>query len=375
MEAPLWLHTAVGGEAMKASGPAEWDQVSCMTCGARDFEVTRPGWAEGLRDWLRFGGPWRPTKRACQRCGTVSSAGSVGALVPYRRGWWSVPVELFRILRRRRTRVPVPATYLVAVVAGALLGVAAQLVLGWPWWLVAAGVVAAVWLFFFSTAFWGGGGSSRPLATEVLRVVSPGRAVARDHRQQVERFRAAPFPSYGLPPSWSGPRQLGGREESWSKGRRRPVTTALSLGHGEPLAEEGPQLRVEVRIYREGDQVLAVRSESRRGLADELWWEAAPAANDPAEHWDQVAAAHRRPDPTWSQVRIPVDGRPVAFGWLAEGRHWVARADLEDRTLTLRGRDLPVESVELVRVIDLEPYIQGQRRLEEAWARHYHEEH
>ncbi len=58
MEAPLWLHTAVGGEAMKASGPAEWDQVSCMTCGARDFEVTRPGWAEGLRDWLRFGGPW-----------------------------------------------------------------------------------------------------------------------------------------------------------------------------------------------------------------------------------------------------------------------------------------------------------------------------
>src|SRR6266571_4693215 len=176
MEAPLWLHTAVGGEAMKASGPAEWDQVSCMTCGARDFEVTRPGWAEGLRDWLRFGGPWRPTKRACRRCGTVSSAGSVGALVPYRRGWWSVPVELFRILRRRRTRVPVPATYLVAVVAGALLGVAAQLVLGWPWWLVAAGVVAAVWLFFFSTAFWGGGGSSRPLATEVLRVVSPGRA-------------------------------------------------------------------------------------------------------------------------------------------------------------------------------------------------------
>src|SRR6266702_4673235 len=91
MEAPLWLHTAVGGEAMKASGPAEWDQVSCMTCGARDFEVTRPGWAEGLRDWLRFGGPWRPTKRACRRCGTVSSAGSVGALVPYRRGWWSVP--------------------------------------------------------------------------------------------------------------------------------------------------------------------------------------------------------------------------------------------------------------------------------------------
>ena len=41
--------------------------------------------------------------------------------------------------------------------------------------------------------------------------------------------------------------------------------------------------------------------------------------------------------------------------------------------LALHGRDLPVESVELVRVSDLEPYIQGQRRLQEAWSRHYDE--
>jgi hypothetical protein len=70
-----------------------------------------------------------------------------------------------------------------------------------------------------------------------------------------------------------------------------------------------------------------------------------------------------------------VDGRPVAFGWLAEGRHWVALAGLGDRTLVLRGRDLPVGSVKLVRVFDLEPYVEGQRRLQEAWARHYAEEH
>jgi ribosomal protein L37E len=165
---------------MKARGPAEWDQVPCRECGARDFEVTRPGLAQGLRDWLWFGGPRRPSRHVCRRCGSVRGAGSVGVLVPYRRGWWSVPVELFGILRRRRTMTPVPATYLVAAVVGAALGVAAQLALGWPWWLVAAGFLAAVWLFFLSTVFWGGGGSSRPLATEVLRVVSPGRAVARD---------------------------------------------------------------------------------------------------------------------------------------------------------------------------------------------------
>jgi hypothetical protein len=130
--------------------------------------------------------------------------------------------------------------------------------------------------------------------------------------------------------------------------------------HGEPLAEEGPRLRVEVRIHREGDEVLPVGPDSRRGLAEGLWWEAAPTAYHPAEHWDQVGAGRRRPDPVWSQLMIPVDGQPVGFGWLAEGRHWVALAELEDRMLILRGRDLPVESVELVRVLDLEPYI-GQR--------------
>ena len=70
-------------------------------------------------------------------------------------------------------------------------------------------------------------------------------------------------------------------------------------------------------------------------------------------------------------MTIPVDGRPVGLRWLAAGRHRVARAELDDRTLTLRGRDLPVQSVELVRVTDLEPYLEGQRRLQEAWARHY----
>jgi len=265
---------------------------------------------------------------------------------------------------------PIPVTYLTAAVAGVVLGVVAQLVVGWPWWLVAAGVVAAVWLLFFSTVWWGGGGSSRPLTTELLRVVSPARALARERRQQVERFLAAPFPLYGLPASWAGPRQLAGYGEQQFKGRR-PVTVALVLGHGDPLADQGPQLQVEVRNEH-------VEVERRRRLAEELWWQAAHA-RDVAEHFDQLAAVRDRPDPAWSQVLIPVDGRPVAFWWLAEGRHWVAQGELEDRTVTLHARDLPVGSVELVEVSDLAPYLEGslegERRLEEAWARHQHQEH
>jgi hypothetical protein len=270
---------------------------------------------------------------------------------------------------------PVPATYLAAAVVGAGLGVAAQLLFGWPWWLLAAAVVAAVWLLFASTALWAAGGSDQPLASDLLRVVRPHRAIERGHEQEVERFRAAPFPLYGLPAAWAGPRYLGGWEGSWARGQR-PVTTALSLAHGEPRTEEGPQLRVEVRTEHVDTELgMTVRGGSRGDLAEELWLQAAPRAHDPAEHFDQLAAARRRPDPTWSQVTIPVDGRPVGFWWLAEGRHWVARAELDNRTLTLHARDLPVQAVELVRVLDLEPYVQGQRRLQEAWARHYDEEH
>ena len=116
-------------------------------------------------------------------------------------------------------------------------------------------------------------------------------------------------------------------------------------------------------------------SQRRRSLAEELWFAAAPPAHDVAGHWVQIAAVGSRPEPAWSQVTIPVDGRPVGFAWLAEGRHWVAQGELDDRTLTLHARDLPVESVELVGVSDLEPYIEGQRRLEQTWARHYAEEH
>jgi hypothetical protein len=64
-----------------------------------------------------------------------------------------------------------------------------------------------------------------------------------------------------------------------------------------------------------------------------------------------------------------VDGRPVEFELLADGRHWVARGELEGRTLVLRARDLPAGEVELVRVADLAPYVAGSRRLEDEEAR------
>jgi hypothetical protein len=177
-------------------------------------------------------------------------------------------------------------------------------------------------------------------------------------------FRAASLPLYGLPPAWPGSRYLGGWEGGWAMGQR-PVTTALSLGHGDPLTDQGPQLRVEVRVERvDAEQVPTVSSESRRHLAEDLWLAAASQAPDAAERWERIVGARRRPDPTWSQVTIPwTAGWSTSSGW---GR--AATGSPGPNWIPLHGRDLPVESVELVRVSDLEPYIQGQRRLQEAWA-------
>jgi hypothetical protein len=266
---------------------------------------------------------------------TRSSRRATSAYLRPSPGWWSVPFRLVGVLARRRSRVPVAATYLVAAAGGAVLGAVAQLVLGWPWWLVAAAVVVAVWLLFLSSAFWGGS-AGRPLATEALLVVAPARGMRRERQAMAERFRAAPFPLYGLPASWAGPRWLGGAGTRQSRGRP-PEVTSLALAHGDPAAEHGPQLRVEVRADPED-----------------------PGAGPELRH-DLAGAA-------WSAVSIRVDGRPVRFDLLAEGRHWVAVAEVDGRALVLEARDLTVDQIELVRVADIGPYIEGTSHQGEASA-------
>jgi hypothetical protein len=51
-----------------------------------------------------------------------------------------------------------------------------------------------------------------------------------------------------------------------------------------------------------------------------------------------------------------VDGEPVSFEVLADGRRWVAQGEVGALVLTLEARDLPPAEVELVRVTDLAPY-------------------
>jgi hypothetical protein len=139
--------------------------------------------------------------------------------------------------------------------------------------------------------------------------------------------------------------------------------TSLTLAHGDPAAEHGPQLRVEVRADPDDP---GAGPELRRALAEDLWWAAAAGDAREAAMGGVGGLPADQPDPPWSAVPIRLDGRPVRFELLAEGRHWVAWAEVEGRTLVLQTRDLAPEQVELVRVTDVEPYVEGTEWLEEA---------
>jgi len=65
---------------------------------------------------------------------------------------------------------------------------------------------------------------------------------------------------------------------------------------------------------------------------------------------------------------VLVDDRPVEFEWLAEGRGWVARGETEDVLVTIEARDFPIDTVELVRIADVQRYIEGARQLRAAVA-------
>jgi hypothetical protein len=328
----------------------------CAQCGATDWEARRPTLWKALVDWLGSG-RWPSPSRVCRRCGLVSMGDEVAYLTLHRPSLWTVPVRALDVLRRRRSAQPVPLTYLMAAGVGVALGVVLQVLLGWAWWAVTLGVVAVVWLVFMSTAFWGtrATGPGHDLLTELLREISPDRAAARRDRREQELWASPPLPLYGLPPAWEGDCRTGGY------GASNKAITSMKIVHGD-LVGKGPYLRVEVTTEPD-------RSCLPRSLAEELWHRAMepPGEMSPSQTTRWLMARRRdiesRPDPEWRTISIPVDGRAVAFSWLAEGRMWVAYANVEGFTVTLRARDMPIESIELERINDTRRYVEGSERL------------
>lgn len=329
----------------------------CQGCGSRDVRVTREPWLTEARHWLTNGGRWRREDGVCRDCGQPVNPGTWFGFSAPQPEWLrlvKMPVQLVNVVRHSRWVTPTPISYLVPVALVTPIGVVVQWLWGWPWWTVPVLAMAGLWLAYLSTAF-GRASEVRPLRRELLDVIAPGGSLERHRAEEAERFLAAPFPLYGLPPSWPGVRYLAG----WSQagGSKRLVRQSMRLGHGEAWREQGPRLVVKVGNCPDGP------FEVRHNLVERMWMEAQLPTDDIHR---LMAAARKRPDPDWSQVLIPVDGEPQAFDYASEGQSWVARANVGGCTITLEGREFPMDSVELARIDDVEPYIEGQRQVDAA---------
>ncbi len=163
-------------------------------------------------------------------------------------------------------------------------------------------------------------------------------------------FRSAPFPLYGLPRWYEGHRYLGG---SYASGMD---AVALSLLHGSRHEGE-PALDVETSRLKKGHGGGPMRV-----LAD-IYWDIRDA--DPVAIADRLRAMDLEPasldDVSRSSERISVDGATSAFAVISRDEDWVARTEVDGRLLTIDGWAFPLASVELVRIDDVLPYVEGSR--------------
>lgn len=336
---------------------------ACGTCGAEDWRVEELGLAHRFWWRLRTGRPAPRNARICGRCG-ARSFGSSSALyeaTPVQTSWWGAPVRVWRALLGARTAYPAPIVYVGAAAVGIVVGVLLDLALGWPWWAVAVAFVVLVWLVFLATAFVRHPGKV-PLSTELLNALSPKGRFDRMHRRDEEAFRSAPFPLYGLPATREGPRFLG------SVGWRGDVgDDELELGHGDPSDPGALELRVTSSVTRESG--AASDQEFLRSHARHLWREIQRPPKDlPPERFHEWVLArereHReRGEPPIATLDVRVSGEPVRFSCVLEEAAWVGIGHLSAVTLRLWARNLEPGSFELERIVDVEPYIEGSRRL------------
>jgi hypothetical protein len=177
------------------------------------------------------------------------------------------------------------------------------------------------------------------------------------------RFRAAPFPLYGLPPSVAAPRMIaGGSHPSDRAGHATDPGSGLQLElvHGDPTVRPPSLLCVATAAFPAPSQQLVPL---RR-----LLWQDVVA--------DRLATRSRRWRIGWFKapdeqgiggsqqlLTIPIDGQPHQFALLQEGVVQVARVELTGHVVTVRARRWPIHTVELVQVTDLAPYLHGRRQL------------
>lgn len=358
----------------------ETGSEACGNCGSDRLERRSVGLLRRAGRWLTHGRPVPTEEVRCLDCGVVSlrSAGSSPYLVLGRRQpAWRMPLRLLNVVIRERTWQPNPALYLGAAAAGTVLGVVADLLIGFPWWI--ATLLGPVLVFVLSAVSavrnpW----REHPLSVEFLSVVAPQRYTELMETAEEERLRATDLPLYGLDArSWRF-RYAGGTTRSGSE------VVAIELCYRRSIDDDTPEVRIETRRgrlahvdrARVGVDAATLREHEDRANRDALVdWLAStvsrptdpPSSPDPAWHdaWRERmrAVAGELSARPWSRRSVPVNGETVPFDVLADEEAWVATSRLGGVHLNVRASRLALDEARLEHVDDIGPFLEGRRRL------------
>ena len=328
----------------------------CPYCGEEAAEQRRPSIWERFRHWLLFGGS-APVTATCVN-GHEWEGGSQTTLYRVRTSgprWLSLPVELFRVVRSDRSMVPVPLTYVAAAGVGIVAGVVVDVVVGWPWWLIAVGFVVAVWLVFLSSALWGTGGT---LIDDLMRVIDPQRVEAAELARLETAVASSRLVCFEVD-GWEGSRSLRG----WG-GVREP--TSVTLLHGD-IERDDSWLSIETREdvghsdppgYQRRDELvrelLHTQGRPPEGLdVDQMYrW-----------HLEERRRIDQIEPPPWSPVIVRIDGHDVS-GALAEiAGGWALVVTKNGKVIELVAKGPRPDAIPLTRVTTLRPYIEGLQAL------------
>lgn len=320
-------------------------------CGLNEDKEFAPGWRARLRTWL-IDGQAPPSKLVCANGHQWPAESTALFSIATSHGWWRWPSRAMRVLIRHRTAEPVPLFWMLTTLVGVVLGLAAELSLGWSWWLVSTGWLVLVWLVFLATAL-------RPTGREDLRIdlvgtVSPQRAQRHEMQRLLRLVETGLGPVYGLA-EWDGPRHVGGHGRSSSQG-----LTHLEVIYGSPLDDE-PNLRVDT-IWKGQHQPDIQTEHVRDRFTRELWHRRVrpPAELDPKElhQWmrQQGVEIDRRPIPDWAHTSISVDGTLLDAEVYREGEDWIAVVDVNTALIHLQSHCVAVDSISLAPVTDLKPW-------------------
>lgn len=296
--------------------------VLCPVCGGEPTEEHFPhGW-ERFRYWL-VNGSSAPATFICAQGHEWPDSNTVVLHRPIGGPRWGLPIHSLRVLLAERRTQPTPLTYVLATVAGLILGLIFGAAVGWPWWLVTTGFVFLVWLFFLFSAFWGPGSD---VGQSLLRVVNPHRAAEVEPQRLREGVASGLLIGYEVE-NWEGEKSIGG----WGGS---PTPTSLTILHG---AVDGDGEGVEVRTRASGDRdwmrdMLETRlAQAQHPLPDE-------ASIDDLHR--QKRDIHDAEPVAWNPAAFRVDGEEVPAEVARAGRHWAALVEAGTVLIAMIGSDV-----------------------------------